>query len=115
MTVEVRRRGQASEFVLFAPKYKLVADEEGSGTPVKADVDKMHAYRDAIRGRDNAHGVRFAATIYPGESIWYGHETAALGAQPERPGAFADEARSALRGVLGVTTVNVPMGVADEA
>lgn len=101
--------------LLFDPKYKLVADDEGSGTPVKGDVDKMHAYRDAIRGRDNAHVVRFAATIYPGQSVWYGHDAAALGAQPERPGEFVDEARSALRRVLGVTAVTASMGAADEA
>ena len=101
VTVDIRRRGRASEFVVFDPKYKLVADDEGSGTPVKADVDKMHAYRDAIRGPGNTHVVRFAATIYPGQSIWYGHDIAALGAQPERPDEFVDEARSALRRVLG--------------
>ena len=100
VTVEVRRR-VGSEFVLFDPKYKLIADDEGSGTPVKADVDKMHAYRDAIRGPDNANVVRFAATIYPGQSIWYGQDIAALGAQPGRPDMFIDGARAALRRVLG--------------
>ncbi len=115
VTVEVRRRGRASEFVLFDPKYKLIADDEGSGTPVKADVDKMHAYRDAIRGPDNAHVVRFAATIYPGESILYGQDIAALGALPERPGGFVDEARSALRRVLEVTVGTVATEAANEA
>ena len=100
VTVDIRRRGGASEFIVFDPKYKLVADDEGSGTPVKADVDKMHAYRDAIRGPGNTHVVRFAATIYPGQSIWYGEDVAALGAQPERPDGFVDEARSVLRRIL---------------
>ena len=100
VTVDIRRRGGASEFIVFDPKYKLVADDEGSGTPVKADVDKMHAYRDAIRGPGNTHVVRFSATIYPGQSIWYGEDVAALGAQPERPDGFIDEARSVLRRIL---------------
>ena len=100
VTVEIRRQSGASEFVVFDPKYKLVADDEGSGTPVKADVDKMHAYRDAIRGPGDSHVVRFAATLYPGQSIWYGQDLAALGAQPDRPSGFIEEARSVLRRIL---------------
>jgi predicted component of viral defense system (DUF524 family) len=47
------------------------------------DIDKMHAYRDAIRDTANEHAVEFAAIIYPGattESFGAGLE--AISARP---------------------------------
>jgi hypothetical protein len=35
------------------------------GKPKKVDIDKMHAYRDAIRDADDYRVVRFAGILYP--------------------------------------------------
>ncbi|MBK6533689.1 MAG: DUF2357 domain-containing protein [Deltaproteobacteria bacterium] len=76
---------------LLDPKYKLDADDEGATRPLKSDVDKMHAYRDAIRGTNGVRAVRFAGVLYPGESVWWGDEIAALGAHPERRAALESD------------------------
>lgn len=81
---------------LFDPKYKLVADEHGETRPPKADVDKMHAYRDAIRGEDGRHVVRLAALLYLGDTVWWGEEIAALRAHPHAVEALDRELDSAL-------------------
>lgn len=73
---------------LFDPKYKLVADECGESRPVKADVDKMHAYRDAIRDAERRHVVRLAALLYLGDSVRWGEEIAALRAHPNDTAAL---------------------------
>ena len=89
--------------LIFDPKYKLqsefispVADElddalqpaddeaEGpTGRPKKVDIDKMHAYRDAIQLNQN-RVVDYAAILYPGPAVSYGTEVAALPAYPTR-------------------------------
>jgi predicted component of viral defense system (DUF524 family) len=85
VTVEVIRPGEQPVLFLFDPKYKLDSEadaEPGDGKPKKADIDKMHAYRDAIRGPDERRVVRYAATLYPGPSVRYGDRIEALSAQP---------------------------------
>ena len=60
--------------ILFDPKYKLDSEtngEPGDGKPKKVDIDKMHAYRDAIRLADGDRVIRYAATNYPG---WWSTE-----------------------------------------
>jgi PD-(D/E)XK nuclease superfamily len=37
----------------------------------KVDIDKMHAYRDAIRDQSGTRVVRYAATLYPGPELHY--------------------------------------------
>ena len=72
---------------LFDPKYKLDSEEiDGvvDGKPKKVDIDKMHAYRDAIRGDDGSAVVRFAATLYPGSTLSFSDGLAALQAYPGR-------------------------------
>ena len=55
-------RGTSLETVLlFDPKYKR--QKQG---PVAEDINKMHTYRDAIRGRGQRRVVRYAAIMYPG-------------------------------------------------
>ena len=55
-------RGNALETVLlFDPKYK-----RQDQSPVAEDINKMHTYRDAIRGRGQRRVVRYAAIMYPG-------------------------------------------------
>lgn len=70
---------------LFDPKYKLASDEgdaPGDGSPQKTDIDKMHAYSDAIRDAAGRRVVRYAATLYPGPDRHYGGGIAALRAWP---------------------------------
>jgi hypothetical protein len=78
---------------LFDPKYKLDAEqseedmgEEGWGTPKKPDIDKMHAYRDAIRGAEGQRVVRYAAILYPGDTESFSVGLEAVCARPDRPG-----------------------------
>jgi predicted component of viral defense system (DUF524 family) len=73
---------------LFDPKYKLDS-EQGTesthlGTPKKADIDKMHVYRDAIRNAQGHHVVEYAAILYPGQSYNYAQAgIAAISAHPD--------------------------------
>jgi len=85
LTVEVQRPGTSPELWLLDPKYKLDSDQPGQagdGRPVKGDIDKMHAYRDAIRTSEGALTVRFAAILYPGRTTEYTPGLAALRAVP---------------------------------
>jgi predicted component of viral defense system (DUF524 family) len=71
--------------LLLDPKYKLDSEADadpGDGMPKKEDVDKMHAYRDAIRDVSGAHVVQHAATLYPGTSKTYGDGLSAIRAYP---------------------------------
>jgi len=93
VTLEVMPPIGPTRLYLFDPKYKLDGDPDASsdGTPKKEDIDKMHAYRDAIRGLDGQPVVRYAAILYPGPLVTYSlsetntPEIAALPADPARP------------------------------
>ena len=52
----------------------------GRCRPKKVDIDKMHAYRDAIQL--DHHRVVHAVIRYPGLAVSYGTEVAALPAYP---------------------------------
>jgi predicted component of viral defense system (DUF524 family) len=88
---------------LFDPKYKLDAEREGpgksqgenvlsgetgssgespSGEPRKPDLDKMHTYRDAIRGEDSRRVVKYAAILYPGRTRRFSEGMEAIGIRP---------------------------------
>lgn len=72
---------------LFDPKYKLESERpEGNmgdkPGPKKEDIDKMHAYRDAIRDGEQQRIVQYAAIMYPGKHIYYGEGIEALEAYP---------------------------------
>lgn len=84
VAVELTSPSGSTDVVLFDPKYKLESEdtEDGDGRPKKVDVDKMHAYRDAIRNTDGQRVVSLAATLYPGATKWYGSDVAALRAYP---------------------------------
>jgi len=95
VTVEVRPQGDSPQLYVFDPKYKLDSDQEsiGNGSPKKEDIDKMHAYRDALRGQHGERVVRYAAILYPGPEVSFSAgdhtpEIAALSANPEQPGAL---------------------------
>ena len=82
IVLEVRARDSVPRLFVFDPKYKLDSeenDEEGlAGRPKKSDIDKMHAYRDAIRGDGGMQVIDYAAILYPGPSQHFGDNVAAL-------------------------------------
>ena len=83
ITIEVKALDSPSRIYLFDPKYKLSRGYEGgAATPKKEDIDKMHAYRDAIRDREQQHVVQYAAILYPGSNQSYGDGIEALQAYP---------------------------------
>ena len=52
------------------------------GTSKKVDIDKMHAYRDAISDKNNNRVVDYAAILYPGRFESFGGDIEALSARP---------------------------------
>ncbi len=103
IVLEVRAFDSAPRLFVFDPKYKLDSedrddDEEGlTGRPKKSDIDKMHAYRDAIRGEDDQRVVEYAAILYPGPSQPFGDDVAALGAVAGREGGFRRDLDAVLK------------------
>ncbi|MBN1834383.1 MAG: DUF2357 domain-containing protein [Spirochaetales bacterium] len=86
---------------LFDPKYKLESQwvEEGQDPkPKKIDIDKMHAYRDAIRGPAGERVVRYAATLYPGPTVTYTEGLEAIRAYPGEDGELAPRLSRILEG-----------------
>jgi len=84
VVIEVNRVDGVREIYIFDPKYKLASEEQiiGDGKPKKTDIDKMHAYRDAIRDELGKRVVKYAAILYPGQSEVFDHGLAALRAYP---------------------------------
>jgi PD-(D/E)XK nuclease superfamily/Domain of unknown function (DUF2357) len=96
LAVEFDLPGGETEVYLFDPKYKFRVDGDGV-KPVKEDIDKMHAYRDAIiSAATGERVVRYAAILYPGPSFSYGDGIAALSAHPEHPEAIRSMVLDAL-------------------
>jgi hypothetical protein len=86
VAVEVRVPGERPRVYLFDPKYKLDGEilegGGGDGKPKKVDIDKMHAYRDAIRDADGERVVEYAAILYPGPEQIFPDGIEALHADP---------------------------------
>ena len=82
--------GEGSRLLIFDPKYKLdselSADSEGVGRPKKEDIDKMHAYRDAIRDASKKRVIALASILYPGPTHVFGKGIAAINALPGEGG-----------------------------
>jgi predicted component of viral defense system (DUF524 family) len=97
--------GEATVYLLD-PKYKLDtnrSDEDTGGPvghPMKADLDKMHAYRDAIRGAGGQRVVRYAATVYPGPTETFSKGLEAIGARPGRTDALSTAMGRILRDAM---------------
>jgi hypothetical protein len=93
LSVEIRRPDSDPVLLIFDAKYKLESDEgdEPRSVPKKVDIDKMHAYRDAIRTREQRTVVEYAAIMYPGQYVPYKGMVEALPAIPASapPGTFA--------------------------
>ena len=73
--------------LIFDPKYKLDSEQvDGEITdarPKKIDIDKMHAYRDAIRNANDERIVTYAAILYPGPPpVPFGRGIEAISAVP---------------------------------
>lgn len=90
LLLEVHGPGRPPRLVVLDPKYKLDGElgEESLATPKKLDLDKMHAYRDAII--DSGSGkrvVEYAAIVYPGPTKRY-DGMAALQGRPKQKSAL---------------------------
>lgn len=100
VAIEVEPLEGPVRLLILDPKYKLRRDEAGEplpdGPPVKEDIDKMHAYRDALRGRRGEAVVSYAAILYPGATQHYGESLEAIRAHP----AERERLSAHLRGVL---------------
>lgn len=88
ISIALERQGERPRLLLLDPKYKLHSDSDADpsvvGRPKKTDIDKMHAYRDAIRGASWNHVVQGAFTIYPGAPDIYPSGIGALQGDPSR-------------------------------
>jgi PD-(D/E)XK nuclease superfamily/Domain of unknown function (DUF2357) len=86
LSVEVVRPQNPTEIYLIDPKYKLESEPSteapSDGKPKKVDIDKMHAYRDAIRDQQGKRIVKFAGILYPGPRQIFTPGLAALSAVP---------------------------------
>jgi predicted component of viral defense system (DUF524 family) len=100
VAVEVRPAHSPVSVYLFDPKYKLEGDfleaESGDGRPKKVDINKMHAYRDAIRDDEGRRAVRCAAILYPGPAMVYAEGLEAVTAYPGLEQAFERRVRELL-------------------
>jgi predicted component of viral defense system (DUF524 family) len=121
LAVEIYPQGDGPSVLLFDPKYKLgsrggerassedVSPEDGSssrasgkgsdrpgGSPLKADIDKMHAYRDAIRDPGGTRVVEKASILYPGEGQVFSGGVSAVQALPGK----SEKLRSAIAGIF---------------
>ena len=102
VVIEVIHSDGIRDLYLFDPKYKLGSEElgNGDGKPQKTDIDKMHAYRDAIRDDSGEGAVKYAAILYPGQSVPYNQGLAALRAYPGEENKLLLEIKERLKPVL---------------
>lgn len=61
LSLLLRAPGQAPQLIVLDAKFRSEA-----GQPLKDDLDKLHAYRDAIRRYDGSPVVSRAVLLYPG-------------------------------------------------
>ena len=104
IVLEVRAPDSVPRLFVFDPKYKLDSeghDEESlTGRPQKTDIDKMHTYRDAIRGEGGKRVIEYAAILYPGPSQHFGDDLAALEAVGGREAGLRMELDAVLASAL---------------
>ena len=102
ITIRLRSPLGDTRLLLLDPKYRLDSGGDEVGRPKKEDIDKMHAYRDAIRDRDGNRVVEAAAILYPGPTQDFGHGIAAFSARPDAVSNLQAELRFWLDSLLGV-------------
>jgi predicted component of viral defense system (DUF524 family) len=97
------------KLILFDPKYKLDSEgmsidirEEGwiKGKPKKVDIDKMHAYRDAISDVDGNPIIHYAAILYPGKTVTYTDGLAAIKAYPGNDIELIEEIEKVITNII---------------
>jgi len=109
ITVELTTSSGERTLLAFDPKYKLRSEflsvfagddslEGQPGQPKKVDIDKMHAYRDAIRDEDGNPGISYAAILYPGATVTY--DDGGVGALTALPGS-SESLLANLRRLIG--------------
>jgi len=89
LVLEVHGPGRPPRQPVLDPKYKLDGEvgEEFLATPKKIDLDKMHAYRDAIVDTGSGERVvQYAAIIYPGPTKRYDGIAALQGRPKQKSG-----------------------------
>jgi len=67
ITLEIHINGKQSKILVLDPKYRSNLDAGDPNDPESA-INKMHVYKEAIRGEDGEHIVEAAYAIYLGES-----------------------------------------------
>jgi predicted component of viral defense system (DUF524 family) len=107
VAVEVHPPHQPPRIYLFDPKYKLEGEyfeaEGGDGKPKKVDIDKLHAYKDAIQDEEGRRSVCYAAVLYPGtEDVRYATRLEALHAYPGAEKTLERRIRDVLLEALNV-------------
>ena len=93
LVLERRALDGTRRLLVLDPKYKLDGEvgNEAKVTPKKTDIDKMHAYRDALVTHDSCEAVvDLAATIYPGPDVRY-ETVEALSGKPGRTRDLRDQ------------------------
>ena len=68
--------------------------------PKNPNIDKMHAYRDSIRNKDDQRVVRYAAIMYPGKFHSYKQEIEALPATFNNSSDFNEKLSFVLKRAL---------------
>jgi hypothetical protein len=113
VAVEILAPDAAPSVYLFDPKYKLDGEPLESanveGKPKKVDIDKMHAYRDAIRDAEGQRAVRYAAILYPGPERRFPHGVEALTADPGNAEQLRDHLEDVLRGAMQTAQARLPI------
>lgn len=100
ITVELVDADGRARLLVLDPKYK-VRDSNGTVGPKKDDIDKMHAYRDAIIDRMTGQRVvHHAAILYPGPAVSFGDQVSAIETCPLRPGIAAAAIANLLRALM---------------
>jgi len=67
ITLEMHINGKLSKILVLDPKYRSNLDSGDPNDPENA-INKMHVYKEAIRGNDGEHIVEAAYAIYLGDS-----------------------------------------------
>jgi predicted component of viral defense system (DUF524 family) len=107
LAIEIEESDDSTRVIVFDPKYKFESEEiEGElldARPKKIDIDKMHAYRDAIRQNDD-RVVTYAAILYPGPTApSFGRGIEAISAVPGSTQTLDERLRALLRNELAIT------------
>ncbi len=67
ITLEMRLNGKLSRILVLDPKYRSKLDSGDPNDPESA-INKMHVYKDAIRGEDGSHIVEAAYAVFLGRN-----------------------------------------------